>query len=282
MKRNPDFIFIGPDKSGSTWIHRVLQWHPEIFVAESKELEFFNNYYERGLDWYLGYFRGAGPAHRAVGEVCHDYLFSAEACERIHQHFPEARLLVCLREPVERAFSAYLYMIRQGRVSGSFEDALETMDELVDHGCYARHLSPYLERFGRECIFPGLFDDLQADPAAFAESLFRFLGVSPLAVPDELRDKTLPAARPRSTVMAKLAKRTALLLRGLGFPRLVTRIKSSLLVQRALYREYTPDTRPVPDEATVGVLKARFAPEVRRLDEWFGLDLVRRWGYEGY
>ena len=282
MKRHPDFIFIGPDKSGSTWIHRVLQWHPEVFVAESKELEFFNNYYGRGLDWYLAYFREAGPGHGAVGEVCHDYLFSEAACERIHRHFPRLRLLVCLREPVERAFSAYLYMIRQGRVSGSFEDALEAMDELVDHGRYARHLAPYLERFGRERVFPGLFDDLQADPAAFAESLFAFLGVSPLAIPEELRGRQLPAARPRSPAAAKAAKRMALLLRGLGFPRLVTRIKSLPLVQHALYREYTPDTRPVPDEATVRALKARLAPEVRRLDEWFGLDLTRRWGYEGY
>jgi len=282
MDNRPDFIFIGPDKSGSTWIHGVLKWHPEVFVAESKELEFFDHYYDRGLDWYLSYFRGTGPECQAVGEVCHNYLFSTAACERIHRHFPAVRLMVCLREPVERAFSAYLYMIRQGRITCSFEQALVAVDELLDHGYYAHHLEPYLIRFGRDKIFPGLFDDLQADPAAFARSMFEFLGVRPLPLPDKLKGRTLPAARPRSTMAARSAKQIALMLRTLGFPRLVTRIKSTRFVQTALYKEYDDDDRPAPDEATVRDLKARFAPEVRRLDEWFGLDLVKRWGYEGF
>ena len=278
--KGPDFIFIGPDKSGSTWIHRVLQWHPEVFVAESKELEFFDRYYSRGLDWYLSFFRDATAQHRVRGEVCHNYLFFPEACMRIHDHFPHARLMVCLREPVERAFSAYLYMIRQGRVSGTFEQALRSMDELVDHGCYASHLEPYIEKFGAGKIFPGVFDELQRSPARFAAEMFEFLGVSPLALPENLQGKSLAAAKPRSTVAAKTAKQAALLLRALGFPRLVTRIKTMPVIQKALYKEYDETSKPVPREQTVRELKVRFAPEVQRLDDWFGLNLMRRWGYE--
>lgn len=279
MDNSPDFIFIGPDKSGSTWIHRVLQWHPEIYVAESKELEFFDNYYDRGLDWYLSYFRGASPGHKVRGEVCHNYLFSREACERIHRHFPDIRLMICLREPVDRAFSAYLYMIKQGRISCSFEEAVMAVDELVDHGCYARHLLPYIEQFGKARIFTGLFDDLQQDPAAFARRMLDFLGVTPLALPESLKGRSLPAARPRSTLAAKVAKQMALLLRALGFPRVVTKIKTAPFIQKALYKEYDAANRPVPDEDTVQMLKKRFSPEVQQLDDWFGLGLARRWGY---
>jgi len=276
----PEFIFIGPDKSGSTWIYDVLDWHPQVYVAPSKELEFFDHYYHRGLDWYLGYFQGAGDVQRVVGEVCHNYLFSAQACARIHQDFPRMKLMVCLREPVARAFSAYLYMIKQGRLSGSFADAVDHMDELIDHGCYARHLQPYFEKFGREQIHIALFDDLQSDPSVFANEMFAFLGVDVLGLPEALRGKSLPASRPRSLLAAKLAKQTALLIRALGLPRLVTKIKTLPLVQQTLYKEYDPENKPRPDAQTVARLRSVFSEDIKQLDEWFGLDLAALWGYE--
>lgn len=276
-RKRPDFIFIGPDKSGSTWIHKVLDWHPAIFVARSKELEFFDAYYDRGLEWYLGYFQGVSPEHKAIGEVCHNYLFSVEACERIHAAFPEVRLMVCLRNPVERAFSAYLYMIKQGRVESSFEEAIETIDELIDHGLYARHLGPYVEKFGRDRIFPGVFDDLQRDPAAFAHDMFAFLGVDELDIPEELQGRALAASKPRSMGAARAAKKTALALRHLGFPRVVTYIKSHPLVQKALYREFGNEERPKPRDETVSRLREYFMDDVKQLDAWFGLGLVDRW-----
>lgn len=276
--QKPDFIFIGPDKSGSTWIHKVLAWHPEVFVAASKELEFFDNYFDRGLKWYLRHFQDASKAHKALGEVCHNYLFSAQACERMHAAFPDVRLMVCLRNPVERAFSAYLYMIKQVRIRGTFEEALESVDELVDHGLYAKHLAPYVKTFGKARIFPGVFDDLEQDPAGFARAMFAFLGVEPLDLPAELQHRALAASRPRLIGAAKLARQGALLLRDWGFPRLVTYVKSHPVVQKALYKEYGDAERPQPKGVTVARLRERFRGDVEQLDQWFGLDLARRWG----
>ncbi|MBI1195406.1 MAG: hypothetical protein GC138_06145 [Gammaproteobacteria bacterium] len=273
------FFFIGPDKSGSTWIHKVLTWHPQVYVAPSKELEFFNRYYDRGIGWYERYFKDVSPAHRAVGEVEHDYLFSVDAAERIHAHYPDAKLLVCMREPAERAFSAYLYMIRQGRVSGTFEEALDKMPELVDHGRYEKHLLPFIERFGDERIFPGVFDDLKNDPDDFARRMFEFLGVDELPLPETMQEKALAAAKPRSVRMASLAKRGALLSRAFGLPRLVTWVKNRAWVNNALYREYADD-RPVADPDTLWRIRAELRSEIAAIDHRFGLDLTARWRYE--
>lgn len=276
----PEFIFIGPDKSGSTWIYDVLSWHPQIYVAPSKELEYFDRYYHRGLDWYLSYFKGAEGDHRVHGEVCHNYLFSTEACERIHKDFPRLKLLVCLREPVARAFSSYLYMIKQGRVVRSFTETIDDVAELIDHGCYARHLLPYIENFGMKHIYVGLFDNLQSDPVAFANKIFCFLGVDELEIPEALRGKSLPASRPRSLVAAQFVKQSALLFRALGLPNLVTKVKTVPLVQHALYKEYDAESRPRLDAQTVARLQSVFRDDIKQLDNWFGLGLLARWGYE--
>ena len=278
-ERMPNFLYIGPDKAGSTWIHRVLSWHPSIFMAQAKELFFFDQYHGRGLDWYRSHFRDATDDHRIVGEVSHDYLFSPQACERIARALPDVRLMVCLREPVERAFSSYLYMVRQGRFNGSFDEAVQQIDELIDHGLYAKHLSPYIEAFGLDRTYVGVFDELEQDPTGFARQLFAYLGIDALALPEELLSKTLAAARPRSMLAAKLSKRAAQAVRQLGSPGLVTRIKSSPVVQRLLYAPYGDGEKPVPSGAARKLLKDAFADDVRRLDECFGLNLQRLWGY---
>jgi hypothetical protein len=97
--RLPNFIYIGPDKAGSSWLHEVLFQHPEVFLTEAKDLYFFDRYFDRGLSWYRNQFRRATPEHRVVGEVCQDYLFEPEAAKRIRDCLGEINLMVTLREP---------------------------------------------------------------------------------------------------------------------------------------------------------------------------------------
>ena len=79
MTRLPNFLHIGPGKSGSSWLHETLTLHPEVYLSEAKDLYFFSRYYDRGLDWYRKQFRPARPSHRVVGEVCPDYLGCADS-----------------------------------------------------------------------------------------------------------------------------------------------------------------------------------------------------------
>jgi len=80
----PNFLHIGPSKSGSTWLHEVLIGHPEVYLTQAKDLYFFNRYYDRGPGWYRSQFRSVQREHKIIGEVCPDYLSCGEAPERIH------------------------------------------------------------------------------------------------------------------------------------------------------------------------------------------------------
>jgi len=123
----PNFLHIGPSKSGSTWLHEVLIGHPEVFLSQAKDLYYFNRYYDRGVGWYRAQFRGAQPQHKIIGEVCPDYLASGAAPERIHDCLGgDIRLMVTLRDPISRAFSAYLYLAKHGQAAATFRDTTKT------------------------------------------------------------------------------------------------------------------------------------------------------------
>jgi hypothetical protein len=281
MEENlPNFLFIGPDKAGSTWLFRALKKHKSVYLPYAKELFFFDRFYEKGWSWYFDFFKDAGTAHQIIGEICHDYLFSRPACERIARDIPSAKLMVCLREPSQRAFSSYLYMIKQGRVSTDFETALQQVDELIDHGYYAKHLEKYLQQFPREQIYVAIFDDLAVNPQQFFDDICKFLGIEQIPLPEDLKEKALTAAKPRSRILAGVARRIGWQVRSLGMPGVVNRIKLSPLLNRVLYDVYSHRDKPKMSPATLNHLRTVFYSEIQRLDSRLGLDLCNRWGYE--
>ena len=268
----------GTSKAGSTWLFNVLASHPDVFLASSKGLYYFDAHFDRGEDWYLGHFDGSEDS-LSRGEISHSYLSSPEAPERIARLNPDVRLLVCLREPVDRAFSDYLDLRKNQQDEGSFEDALDHHPRLLDRGWYARHLRRYLEVFPREQLLVQLFDDLKADPQRYADEVFDFLGVPPLELPpSELRSR-MPAGVPRSRTAATAAKTASQTIKRLGLRRLRSRVKRSAKVRQVLYRPYADD-RPTPDADTLARLRKGFADEVADLDALLGVPVSRRWNYE--
>ncbi|HSW12142.1 MAG TPA: sulfotransferase domain-containing protein [Solimonas sp.] len=263
----PAFIYIGPDKSGSSWLYEMLRQHPRCHLPAAKDLYFFDRYYERGWDWYARQLGSAAPG-TLVGEVCHDYLFSPQAAQRIAADLPGVRLLTILRDPVERAHSHWLYMRRNGRTQASFEEALDRHPQLIDNGLYGRHLQPWFDRCGRERLGVFWFDQLQRSPRELALAILGFLGLEDPGSIDYDR-QVRAAAAPRSPALARLAKNTATTLREAGFPNLLGRIKHAELTQR-LYRPYAPGERPAIDPATRRQLQQRFAPDLAQLRELLG------------
>jgi hypothetical protein len=275
--RLPSFLYIGPDKAGSSWLHEVLIHHPQIFMPDAKDLYFFDRYYDRGLAWYERQFRDAGSHHRVIGEVTQDYLFCREAPARIHRDLgPDVRMMVTLRDPVARAFSSYLYMLKQGEQPGSFRDALTGRPELVEHSRYAAGLRRFYEYFPPDQVLVTHFDDLQADPQAFIDDVLAFLGVEPMTLDESHLAPRLRAARARSVIAARLARAAANWVRLRDGANVIGRVKRSPLVQRLLY-EPLHDDRPQLDEADAAVLRDLLAEDVTDLERLLGIDLRRRW-----
>jgi hypothetical protein len=274
----PNFIYIGPDKAGSSWLFQVLKWHPDTYVTPAKDIYFFDRFFQRGVDWYRQQFEGAEDC-RVIGEISHDYLFSMEAVERMANLIPDVRLMVCLREPISRAFSAYLYLRKHGLCNARFESALDEHPSLIAHGMYWSHLRSYLETFGNSKIHICLFDSLEANPVQFSQDIFLFLGVQPLIIPRTLHRKTLPASTSRSLHLSRLIKSGANIARKWGFAKQIGQVKSSRMVQTLLYRPFRPDERPLLSEATRARLVEVFLSDVTATGELIGMDLPAIWGY---
>jgi hypothetical protein len=274
----PDFVYIGPDKAGSSWLHDVLGTHPQVFLTPAKGLYFFDRYFDRGTGWYVAQFDDAGPEHLVRGEVCTDYLAHPEAAARMAGVLDGARLMVTLRDPAERAFSSYLHMIRSGWRAGTFAEALATYPELLEHGRYGTQLERFSRRFGREALHIAVFDDLQADPQTFLDAVTSWLGIEPIVLDASLREPRLPAGRARSAAVSRVVSRAAHALRERDRGDLVGRVKRIPVVQSALYRPLADD-RPRLTEAGRAAVQTALAEEVLLVDEVFGLDLARRWGW---
>ena len=139
----PDFIIIGAQKCGTSSLYEYLVQHPCIasakgYLASNKEVRYFNRYYDKGVTWYRGhfpsyfhktYFRITQHSNLITGESSPSYIFHPHAPKRVFKVVPRAKLIVLLRNPVDRAFSHYQHVVRLGKEDLSFEVAIKAEPE---------------------------------------------------------------------------------------------------------------------------------------------------------
>ncbi|MDO8446229.1 MAG: sulfotransferase [Deltaproteobacteria bacterium] len=198
-KRLPDFIIGGAPRSGTTWLYHLLDRHPDICMANpvTPEPKFFlvDGLYERGIDYYSDKWFSDVPEGEICGEKSANYLESPVAAVRIHKHLPDVRLVFILRNPVDRAFSNYLWSKMNGLEKEDFATALDIEEKrelelpgklryarpyaYFSRGLYADLLEPYFSLFPREQILCIRFEDIIICPELLTECLHEFLGVRP-------------------------------------------------------------------------------------------------------
>jgi hypothetical protein len=132
----PDFLIIGAQKGGTTSLASYLGAHPNVIPSKRKEVHFFDLNYEKGVDWYRSHFSiGAGKGllsrRMQTGEASPYYIFHPLVASRAFDLLPGARIIILLRDPVDRAYSHYHHEIRLGAESLSFEDAIEAENHRI-------------------------------------------------------------------------------------------------------------------------------------------------------
>lgn len=228
----PNFLVIGAAKCGTTALYHYLVQHPEIYMSPHKEPMFFALAGEkpdfrgpadaRGInrcrftdfDSYRELFRGVS-GEKAVGEASTLYVYSPKAPERISRHVPDAKLIAVLRNPVDRAYSAFLFMLRDSREPlSNFERALAEEERRIAEnwgpeyhyrrgGFYHSQLKRYYDRFEREQIKVYLYDELNSDPEGVVRDMFRFLDVDDAFEPD-MSSRHNVSGIPQSRVLQSL------------------------------------------------------------------------------
>jgi Sulfotransferase domain len=183
----PNFLLIGAAKAGTTSLYHYLRVHPQVFMSQTKELNFFveNDGWVKGTSWYERQFDAAAGAV-AVGEASPNYtkypLFPGVP-ERIAKLIPEARLIYLVRHPVERFRSGYLDEVRRGRQHNPIESTLASNPGYLAASRYAMQIEQYLQYFPRDQLLVITSEDLKRRRAAIMRVVHSFLGVDDLTPP---------------------------------------------------------------------------------------------------
>jgi len=140
----PDFLIIGAQKCGTTSLYNHLIQHPDVGCAFEKEVRYFNDHYEDGVNWYKAHFPVTWPGRKLItGEGEPSYLCCPIAPERIFELIPNVKLIVMLRNPVDRAFSHYQHRFTRNRESRTFEEVVAADKEVLQSGWDAMPTGDY-------------------------------------------------------------------------------------------------------------------------------------------
>jgi hypothetical protein len=191
-RRLPTFLVIGAMKAGTSSLYQYLRAHPQIFMPEVKEPQFFASNWDRGLAWYERLFERAEDA-AAIGEASTEYTkfpHISGVPHRIRSVLPPVRMVYLVRDPIERMISEYQH--RKGSVERSehgrsLEEALLHDPSYCDFSRYAMQIEQYLEYFSRDRLLVVRSEDLRDDRARTLRKILLFLGVEDRLVPPNLQ-----------------------------------------------------------------------------------------------
>lgn len=216
----PDVLIIGTQRGGTSSLFQYLARHPDAVRSVRKEIEYFSTDHAMGWSWYRAHFpltlrallhRVLRKARLVTFEATPDYLFMPQSAQRAAAALPDARIVVLLRDPVERAHSGFKHMTRYGLEDRTFEEAIDAEPAVVEaelpriaadpdyralpyrrhaylrRGHYAEQLRPWLERFDPSRVLIMESEELFDDEAAAFAKVVAFLGLRSW-VPAEFRN----------------------------------------------------------------------------------------------
>jgi hypothetical protein len=280
----PDFFIAGAAKCGTTSLYVHLKKHPQVFLSEMKEPNFFTEAPapEETLlrvarcatqAEYEHLYKSAG-GYKAVGDASPSYLWDSEAPQRIHQVCPGARIIIMLRDPVARAHSHYLDNVLHGIESApTFSEALQrdnTQSKMswfasphyIEVGKYYEQVRRFLNVFGAGQVAVFLSDDLSRDAATLFSSIAAHIGIDnaqfqAIDVSQSHNSYRMPKFKAAYQLAGRLGLRTAVI------PSSVRRyLSNSFLFNRS---------KPLMDEQSRRFLQEIYDPDIVLLE-----DLLRR------
>lgn len=216
MRVLPNFIIIGAQRSGTTYLYNILLTHPSVIPAFRKEVHFFDKNFHRGLAWYRAHFptilekifnNSTNSCRTITGEASPYYLFHPHAPSRIRDLLPKVKLIALLRNPIDRAFSHYHLAVGKQSESRPFLLAMEDetkmlsmetdkvlndphhlsfphqMHSYLSRGLYAEQLRVWYGLFPKKNIHVILSEELFEAPQEILCNLWRFLSISQIDIP---------------------------------------------------------------------------------------------------
>ncbi|MFX0005713.1 MAG: sulfotransferase domain-containing protein [Promethearchaeota archaeon] len=175
----PNFLCIGAERSGTTWLYEVLKNHPEVYLYPYlKEINFFSEHYKKGLNWYKQFFVNSQKfSYKAIGDISPQYFHEKETSSRVANDLPDVRFILILRNPVNRAFSEYTYNKLILNIEDSFMEFLKKRSRAYEIGFYSQHLKRWFEVFPKDQFLIFIFEEMMDDKIKSLKKISDFLNI---------------------------------------------------------------------------------------------------------
>jgi len=282
-----DFFIVGAPKAGTTSLYHYLNEHLEVEMSSQKEPDYFSDdalqeqgmYYGKNridtLDKYNNLF--VNPQAKLRGEGSVSYFFYYDVPNKIKKYNPDSKIIIMLRNPIDRAFSHYLMDYRLGLVSESFEDIVKKnsnhkyahlfYQQYIQVGEYANQLKRYLNVFNRENILLIDYEDFKKDVAGVVNKTYLFLGVNDDFQPN-LNKKHNTYSMPKNRIIRYIYSFVPL-------RNLLTSIFSKEMIKSTRNFLFKSDKKPIMQVETRLFLKKHFEKDVNELSELLNKDYTK-------
>ncbi len=279
-----DFIGIGTGKAATTAVARLLEAHPDICLSVPKEVHYFNryrpfhwrnrnnSYFGKPVHWYKNHFAHCRTGS-ILGEFSSQYFVDPEAPAAIYERFPDIKLILCMRNPADRAYSGYqmnrYYHQAERR---PFSEAIRAEPEYIEKGLYFKHLSRYLKYFDLSQFAFVLFDDFKKQPAQCIGRLYEFLAVDPNFIPEHIGRGVNTSKRTRISWLKQLEFHAVNTIAGKGGTAFIEWLKDKG-VNSMMHRIYTQAYQyPPMSTADRDWLREQFARDLASLERLLNQD----------
>jgi len=213
--KKPDFLIIGAQKAGTTWLWQMLKQHPDTDLPQTKEIHYFGSseiFHEKGRNWYFDHFKDIDPT-KLTGEASTTYFYDyipfwhnsgveieydttlSSIPELILQELPDVKIIISLRDPVKRAISAYQHALKHDARISPFTGIAKLATEkpklrILEYGYYAKYIKFWLNFVGPERIYFSIFEeDVLESPMESVRGVYNFLEINPKFEPKHLKQK---------------------------------------------------------------------------------------------
>lgn len=243
----PDFVYAGAGRAGSTYLHQVLQRHPDIFVPRTKDVYYFDFNYDKGVSWYADFFTSA-PAGSVLGDISMSYYVDPRVPSRIKETMPDVKLLFCLREPVARAFSHYYWEMltyhhfsRKEFKRGLTFQQFAKDDRIFRFGDYYNCLKPFFDIVDRSNIKVVFTEEIERDPRRVVADILMFLGVEAGKMAEISPERVNPGRVARFPWLAEVGYKLVDRVRAKGYPGMGGALRDSPLFNAIMFKPVEKD-----------------------------------------
>lgn len=189
-----NFLGIGVQKSGTTWLDKCLREHPDIYLPPQKEVHFFDRF--KNLDLVSSYESVFNfQNEKIIGEITPSYILRPHCAKLIHEYNPNIKLIVILRDPTDRAISQYKMEMSRGSIdtnSGLWDAFNRDLCSIKERGLYQSQLERYYKIFNPSQILVLDYNDISSNPKKLLQKIFKFLKVDINFIPTNINSRIQP------------------------------------------------------------------------------------------